>query len=603
MVRKYVKKKEKSYDDETLKRALTDVEHGGKSVLEAAKSHNIPYTTLLRLSKKETLPFSGGRFKPVFNFELERLLMDYIVTMSKRFLGMTTLEIRRFAYELADANQCPIPNSWKTNRTAGKDWLNGYIKRHGNTLSLRKPEATSLARASGFNKPVVMRFYNLLRDVLLQLNVDASRIYNVDETGLSTTQVPTKVYSAKGQKQVGKIVSQERGLNVTAVCCVNAVGQYVPPMLIFPRVRANPALLHDAPPQTVAQYNPSGWMTEEIFLSWMQHFQRFSHCTKENKVLLLLDNHASHISLNVVQYALEHGIEMVSFPPHCSHKLQPLDRTFYGPLKIAYRRACDDWMAANPGQPITIYQVAGRFCTAYMNAATIRNGVKGFQCTGIVPLDSQIFADDEFAPSLTTDREIIEIIDLNIEKQVVPLIQEIQQENAEQVTPLLQEVQQENGEQVAPLVQEVQEENGEQVTPLVQKVQQPCCSSKINGDQPLKLTTPEVLRPFPKGDGSRQHTSKRRVVSTWLTESKQKSIIKMKATENGVKRRSTSRIQKTDNRAKRSKTEDRKEGNTKCVVCLQVYNESIEEWLRCVACMKWACETCFGSNHCANCEK
>lgn len=54
----------------------------------------------------------------------------------------------------------------------------------------------------------------------------------------------------KVQKQVGKVLSQERGKNVIAVCCMEAAGQYVPAMLIFPR--AKPGLISKAPPDTVA---------------------------------------------------------------------------------------------------------------------------------------------------------------------------------------------------------------------------------------------------------------------------------------------------------------------------------------------------------------
>lgn len=566
MVRIYKKKKEKTYDEGILQRALDDTKgENNQSIRASAKHHNIPYTTLLRLSKKDSLPQSGGRYAPVFNLNLENLLIDYLLNMSKRFLGMTTSQVRHFAYELAIANNCTFPDVWNIKKKAGKDWLDGFLKRHG-TLSLRKPEATSLARASGFNKPVVDNFYDMLRDVLIQVGVEPSRIYNVDETGLSTTQVPTKVYSAKGQKQVGKIVSQERGQNVTGVCCVSAVGHYIPPMLIFPRVRAKPELLQDAPPGTVAEYNPSGWMTEEIFLSWMQHFQRHTRCTKNDKVILLLDNHASHISLNVVHYAKEHGIEMVSFPPHCSHKLQPLDRTVYGPLKAAYRRSCDDWMAAHPGQAITIYQVAGCFAIAYMTAASIRNGVKGFECTGIWPFNSQLFSEDEFAPSLTTD---IEIVDL---------------------TPTVQEP--------VDLVE----------APVLRTIaDSPCCSSNIPRVQPLLLIepqssghiqpimmSPEVLRPFPKGGRSTRGCPRKRIVSKWLTHPSEQSPL---ATQSRAERGPTPNL---NHRVKKVKTAA--EGNPRCTVCLQRYNESNVEWLRCVACTNWACEGCFGTNKCANCE-
>ena len=47
------------------------------------------------------------------------------------------------------------------------------------------------------------------------------------------------------------------------------------------------------------------------------------------QVLLVLDGHASHRPLDVVTYAREHDVALLCLPPHTTHRLQPLDRTFF----------------------------------------------------------------------------------------------------------------------------------------------------------------------------------------------------------------------------------------------------------------------------------
>ena len=79
--------------------------------------------------------------------------------------------------------------------------------------------------------------------------------------------------------------------------------------------------------------NPSGWMTEEYFLDFLKHFVEHVCCTHEKPCLLLLDNHKSHIYYKGLDFAKENDIVMLSFPPHCIHRLQPLDRSIYGPFK------------------------------------------------------------------------------------------------------------------------------------------------------------------------------------------------------------------------------------------------------------------------------
>lgn len=68
--------------------------------------------------------------------------------------------------------------------------------------------------------------------------------------------------------------------------------------------------------------------------------------SKNEPVLLLLDNHSSHISLSIFDYCKEHGIILLTIPPHTSHKLQPLDVSFYGPLKSAFNKQCDYHLVA-----------------------------------------------------------------------------------------------------------------------------------------------------------------------------------------------------------------------------------------------------------------
>lgn len=57
----------------------------------------------------------------------------------------------------------------------------------------------------------------------------------MDESGLST--VPTKLRKVIGTKghSVSKIVSAERGLTITVICCMSPAGNFVPPALIFYR--------------------------------------------------------------------------------------------------------------------------------------------------------------------------------------------------------------------------------------------------------------------------------------------------------------------------------------------------------------------------------
>ena len=63
------------------------------------------------------------------------------------------------AYEYASQLNLNMPRTWIENECAGKDWMNIFLQKQNN-ISLRAPEATSLGRATSFNRHNVTTFFN-----------------------------------------------------------------------------------------------------------------------------------------------------------------------------------------------------------------------------------------------------------------------------------------------------------------------------------------------------------------------------------------------------------------------------------------------------------
>lgn len=407
------------WSEKSLKAAVDLVLKKKLSMRKAADSFDIPFSTLQkRIKTKNFGPPSLG-CTPIFTKEQEYDMAEHIKSLAKLFYGLTPLQLRQAAYDYAERNNIQH-NFNKELKLAGIDWFYNFIRRNP-SVTIRKPEATSISRITAFNKEEVTLFFDNLESLMEKYKFTATTIFNMDETGISTVQDPGNILAPKGQKRVGSITSWERGKNVTVICAISASGSYIPPVFIFPRKRMDSKLTRNGPPGALYECSKNGWTNDEIFLVWLKHFSDNCNSTAEKPVLLILDNHGSHITLAAFQYCRDNHIVMLSLPPHSSHRMQPLDVTFFGPLKAAYRRECDFFMKSKAMVKITPYDISDIFNRAYSNVASIQKGVSGFSATGIYPLNPNIFSDEDFYAANTFCQN-----DINQNNDIITVNQNIQ---------------------------------------------------------------------------------------------------------------------------------------------------------------------------------
>ena len=61
----------------------------------------------------------------------------------------------------------------------------------------------------------------------------------------------------------------------------------------------------------------------------MKHFVAVTKCSKMSPVLLILDNHQSHLSVELIECCRQKEFVLLTLPSHCSHKLQPLYKSVF----------------------------------------------------------------------------------------------------------------------------------------------------------------------------------------------------------------------------------------------------------------------------------
>ncbi|XP_025161598.1 uncharacterized protein LOC112590102 isoform X2 [Harpegnathos saltator] len=321
MPRTRVRKTQRGTKEMSLyEQALEEVMKGQLSIRTAAKKYDLCHVSLMRYKRKKDSANEKGYIESsvtmgykscnkIFTADQEKLMVEYIIRAAEICYGLSSKEIRRLAYELVNKYNFKRPQ-WDENCQASVDWFYFFMKKHPE-LSIRCAQPTSLSRATSFNTTNVNLFFDNLEKVLDRDHFEAKDIYNVDETGVTTVQRPDRIVAKKETKQVAALTSAERGTLVTVTMAVNAIGNSIPPMFIFPRLRYQEHFVRDGPIGCIGAANANGWMQEEQFLIFLRHFQTYANASINHKVLLLLDNHSSHICIQALDFCKENGINLL----------------------------------------------------------------------------------------------------------------------------------------------------------------------------------------------------------------------------------------------------------------------------------------------------
>lgn len=385
-------KKYKQWSDESMLGAIRSVTEG-TGVNRAALEFCVPVTTLKdRVSGRVQHGSKSGK-TPYLSLEEEEELVDYIVTCSNIGYPKTRDEIIGIVRKtLENKNGGPVEDY------NGKGWWGRFMQRWPK-LSLRKGDALGKPRANAVNAASIRQYYDLLEETLKKHGIlnSPSRVYNMDESGMPLDHKPPKVVTLKGTKKVHCHTSGNKA-QITILACANAAGNVIPPMVIFEGKRLNPEWTKGEVPDTLYGMSDKGWTDMELFRNWMTSLF-IPNIPSARPVLLLIDGHSSHYEPETIRLAAKEGIIILCLPPHTTHVSQPLDISFFRPLKVYWSEGCHKYMQNNPGRTVTKYQFSALFSVAWYKAIKAENLVSGFRKAGIYPYNANAIRIPDLPPS------------------------------------------------------------------------------------------------------------------------------------------------------------------------------------------------------------
>ena len=167
--------------------------------------------------------------------------------------------------------------------------------------------------------------------------------------------------------------------------------------MVYPRKQSLPGKFKGVISNTLFVSSKNGWINTALFLQWFQFF--LSNIPPPRPVLLIMDGHSSHVSIDLIEVARDNNIHLLCLPSHTTHFLQPLDVGIFKSFKSNSSKACTKYLAANPGRVITSDRLASLVAEAWPHSLTPLNVMSGFKKCGIFPLNPSEITDRQIAPS------------------------------------------------------------------------------------------------------------------------------------------------------------------------------------------------------------
>jgi len=368
-----------SYSTQQLETAVAKLKSNETGVNEASRQYGVPSRTLRRHLRGTVLTTRGPA--PTLSEKEEQAIVAGLIERARKGFPATRLHIKATFIDIVSdgrKNYFPVDGP-------SRKWITRFLGRHSNHLSMRKGRILDSSRVDAVSEDEMLMFFAEYEYSLSNYDMDATRIYNCDETGVDPQGGSlTKVIAERGVKNV----SIRRGCNrenTSMLMAVSSSGVIVPPLFIFKGKRFPSKLLHGAPAGSRVTVSENAFIDTELFDQWIDHF--IANIPIARPVLLTLDNHSAHIALSMRRKHNVNGIHILSFPPHSTHILQPLDAGCFRSLKAQWRKVVNDWALQTLGQNIESKDRARLIGTALSLTMTPVVVQKSWESTGIWPLD------------------------------------------------------------------------------------------------------------------------------------------------------------------------------------------------------------------------
>lgn len=361
----------------------------GRNTAAAAKRFNVNRSTLSKRFRGKTGSVARrNEGRRLLTNKQEQELVKQIQRLREWCLPPTPAMVRSWAALICGSEP-------------GKNWSADFRRRHESVLDCRYLNTLDLERHKAESEHSFRRYFNILRQKIDEYGIQPRNCYNMDEKGflIGHLQKARRIFPKSMTKQQKLLGAGQDGSRewITLVATICADGTSLPPALIYKAVSGDlqdtwlQDYDSDEHPCWFAS-SPNGWTSDELGLSWLQSLFDTQTVGKAKRDwrLLILDGHGSHCTLRFLDWCRSNKILVAIFPPHSTHRLQPLDVSVFGPLATYYSQQLDHHTRLSQGLvALSKRDFFKNFYPAYDKAFTEENIKAGWRKTGLEPFNPQ----------------------------------------------------------------------------------------------------------------------------------------------------------------------------------------------------------------------
>lgn len=432
------KRKNIQYSAENLRLAINGVKNGEKCA-RMSRIYKIPESTLRAKLKLFCDPNKKPGRQTVLSNEEEKELVDWIIECGRYGCPVTKDELLDSVEHICIADK--RKNNFINNRP-GEKFYKRFLRDHPE-ISRRVPEKINLNRAKVTEQSLKKWHDEVLQTLIAEnlVNIDSSRIFNSDETGLPLNPLPPTVLAAKGSRQVYSVVNNNEKENVTVLVTADAAGNLAPTLVLF-KGQSLPENLNtvNVPPDFYFAYSEGGYMTSQNFYEYMAN--AFEPWLTENNiqrpVIFYLDGHGSHLSLHVSKFCSQHEIFLVKLHPNATHIIQPLDVALFKALKALWWKIIDEFCKGAFCTGLTKVQIAPILFRTFKKMNLKEILTNGFRKCGLYPFDFNAIDLTKIVSQNDTIQSVEKVSDLEMveESSTREILQNFIHQNLEKSTEI-----------------------------------------------------------------------------------------------------------------------------------------------------------------------